>query len=312
MQQELYIGVDLGGTNSKVALVTAAGEILEKCSTPTNLPRPAEAICDDIAARCKALAQSRTVRGIGVGCPGTISGNRVLYSNNLDWHNFAMGDYLAQKIGLPVVLGNDANVAALGEALAGCAKGAESAVIVTLGTGVGSGVVLQGRLLTGYTGAGAELGHTVLCDAPDAPLCTCGRRGCFETYASATALIRITKATARQNPKSLLAQADVINGKTAFDAAAAGDAAAKEVCSRYIHYLAVGLANIINTFYPQVIGLSGGVANQGEKLLVPLREAVRPMIFGGDAASRGIQIVSCTLGYQAGMIGAALLAKQQK
>lgn len=140
-----YLGVDLGGTNIKAALVDADGAIIKEASTPTKLPRPAEAVCDDIAALCNQLAQGQLVAGIGVGCPGTVDGGLVRYSNNLDWHDFAMGDYLRAKTGLPVALANDANAAALGEALAGCAKGAESAVIITLGTGVGGGVVLGGN-----------------------------------------------------------------------------------------------------------------------------------------------------------------------
>lgn len=152
----LYLGVDLGGTNIKAALVNSEGEILCEANTPTNLPRPAEAVCDDIAALCLQLAEGKDVAGVGVGCPGTVDGGTVLYSNNLDWHDFAMEEYLAQKTGLPVAVGNDANVAALGEALAGCAKGAQSTVVVTLGTGVGAGVVLDGKLLTGYTGAASK------------------------------------------------------------------------------------------------------------------------------------------------------------
>ena len=307
---DLYLGVDLGGTNIKAALVDAEGNILKESSVPTNLPRPAEAVCDDIAALCAALADGVRVHGIGVGCPGTVDGGVVRYSNNLNWHDFAMADYLQGKTGLSVRLANDANAAALGEALAGCAKGAESAVIVTLGTGVGGGVVLNGKLLTGYTGAASEPGHTVICDTPNAPLCTCGRRGCFEAYASATALIRMTRQTMDAHPESALhtvAANGTVNGRTAFDAAELGDAAAKQVVDDYIHYLAVGIANLINMFFPQVIGLSGGVANQGENLLRPLRAAVQPMIFGDKYAKKHTALTTCTLGYRAGVIGAALL-----
>lgn len=307
---DLYLGVDLGGTNIKAALVDAEGNILKESSVPTSLPRPAEAVCDDIAALCAALADGVRVHGIGVGCPGTVDGGVVRYSNNLNWHDFAMADYLQGKTGLPVRLANDANAAALGEALAGCAKGAESAVIVTLGTGVGGGVVLNGKLLTGYTGAASEPGHTVICDTPNAPLCTCGRRGCFETYASATALIRMTRQAMDAHPESALhtvAANGTVNGRTAFDAAELGDAAAKQVVDDYIHYLAVGIANLINMFFPQVIGLSGGVANQGENLLRPLRAAVQPMIFGDKYAKKHTALTTCTLGYRAGVIGAALL-----
>lgn len=237
------------------------------------------------------------------------------YSNNLGWHDFAMGDYLRAKTGLPVALANDANAAALGEALAGCAKGAESAVIITLGTGVGGGVVLGGKLLTGYTGAAAEPGHMVILDTPDAPRCTCGRPGCLESLASATALIRMTKEAMAAHPESALhgiaAQSGGVNGRTAFDAAARGDAAGKAVVEQYIHYLAVGVANMINIFFPEVIGLSGGVANQGENLLAPLRAAVGPMVFGNAYAQKHTRITTCTLGYRAGVIGAALLAKNQ-
>lgn len=311
-----YLGVDLGGTNIKAALVTESGEIVKEASTPTNLPRTGEEICDDIAALCGQLAQGEQVVGIGIGCPGTVDHGVVLYSNNLDWHDFAMADYLKAKTGMQVYIGNDANVAALGEALAGCAKGAESAVIVTLGTGVGGGVVLGGRLLTGYTGAAAEPGHTVILDTPDAPLCTCGRRGCFESFASATALIRMTKEARAAHPESLLntlaLTENAVTGRTAFDAATKGDAAAQEVVDRYTRYLAVGVANLINIFFPEVIGLSGGVANQGENLLAPLRAAVEPMVFGNAFAKKHTRITTCTLGYRAGVIGAALLAKQEE
>ncbi len=307
---DLYLGVDLGGTNIKAALVDAEGNILKESSVPTNLPRPAEAVCDDIVALCMALTDGVQVHGIGVGCPGTVDGGVVRYSNNLDWHDFAMADYLQGKTGLPVCLANDANAAALGEALVGCAKGAESAVIVTLGTGVGGGVVLNGKLLTGYTGAASEPGHTVICDTPNAPLCTCRRRGCFESYASATALIRMTRQAMDAHPESALhtvAANGTVNGRTAFDAAELGDAAAKQVVDNYIHYLAVGIANLINMFFPQVIGLSGGIANQGENLLRPLRVAVQPMIFGDEYAKKHTALTTCTLGYRAGVIGAALL-----
>lgn len=312
----LYLGVDLGGTNIKAALVEENGQILQERSVPTRLPRPAEAICDDIAALCRELAAGQPVGGIGVGCPGTVDGGVIRYSNNLDWHDFAMGPYLSAATGLPVRLANDANAAALGEALAGCAKGAQSAVILTLGTGVGGGVVLNGRLLTGYTGAAAEPGHMVISDDPAAPRCTCGRRGCLESLASATALIRMTCQAMDAHPESCLRrlaeQVGGVNGRTAFDAAALGDAAGQAVVERYVHHLAVGVANLINIFFPQVVGLSGGVANQGEVLLAPLRAAVQPMVFGAAFAQKHTTITTCTLGYRAGVIGAALLARGEE
>lgn len=304
-----YLGVDLGGTNIKAALVSEAGEILAEASRPTGLPRSAEAICDDIAELCRELqAQSEVpVEGLGVGCPGTVDGDMILYSNNLDWHDFNMGGYLKEKTGLPVCIANDANTAALGEALAGCAKGAHSAVILTLGTGVGGGVVLDGKLLTGYTGAAAEPGHTVI--DPNGPLCTCGRRGCLECYASATGLIRMTKEAMQSNPHSIMNRTGTVDGKTAFDAARQGDEAGRHVVDSYIHALAIGVANLTNVFFPEVVGLSGGVAKEGEGLLAPLREAVQPMLYGHAYARKHTRIVACTLGYKAGVIGAALLMR---
>ena len=203
-------------------------------------------------------------------------------------------------------------MAALAEALVGCAKGAQSAVIVTLGTGVGGGVVLDGKMLTGYTGAASELGHVVIRAGGEE--CTCGRRGCFEAYASATALIRETKRAMAAHPESRMHAAaeenGAVDGRTAFIAAQRGDAAAQAVVDRYLDDLACGVANIVNIFFPEVIALSGGVANQGDALLVPLRERVRALSYGSRYAVRHTCIELCTLGYRAGVIGAALLAKQ--
>ncbi len=312
----LYLGVDLGGTNIKAAVTDAGGHILHEASAPTCLPRTAEEVCGDIAALCQRLVREAAlpaaeIGAVGIGCPGTVDGaaGTVLYSNNLNWHNFAMGQFLTQALHLPVFLGNDANVAALGEAMAGCAKGAQSAVILTLGTGVGGGVILDGKMLTGYTGAASEPGHIVV--EPNGVLCTCGKRGCLETYASATALIRMTREAAQANPGSMLARGIApgdITGRTAFDFAQAGDTTAQAVVDRYIGYLAIGVSDLINLFFPEVVGFSGGIANQGEKLLAPLREAVEPMVFGHSYAQKKTRLVACTLGYHAGVIGAALLA----
>ena len=210
-------------------------------------------------------------------------------------------------------LANDANAAALGEVVAGCAKNVDSAVILTLGTGVGSGVVLNGKILTGYTGAASELGHMAIVNG--GALCSCGRRGCLEAYASATALIRMTQEAMSAHPESLLHtiahECGAVDGETAFIAKAQGDPVASTVIQQYIHYLSIGVANIINCFYPQVVALSGGIANQGEALLAPLRRAVEPQIFGGQYLRKHTKILCCTLGYRAGIIGAAMLSKSR-
>jgi len=312
----LYLGIDLGGTNIKVGLVTAGGEVVRTVSAPTDLPRSAEEVCGDMVRLCREVLDDagETAAAVGVGCPGTVDGEsgRVVYSNNLRWVDFPLRDYLSARLELPVTIGNDANVAAYGEAAAGCARGAESAVILTLGTGVGGGVILGGRLLTGFTGAASELGHMVTADGGEP--CTCGRKGCFETCASATALIRMTREAMAEHPESLLHTAALldggVSGRTAFDAAELGDETAGAVVRRYEHGLAVGIANIINIFFPEVVGLSGGVANQGEKLLVPLRAEVEPMVFGHAYAKKKTRLVGCTLGYRAGIIGGAMLARQ--
>ena len=188
-----YIGIDLGGTNIKGALVSETGEIAREVSRPTRVGLGAEAVCDGIAAVITELSSGvdRTLLGgVGLGCPGTVDDETgcVLYANNLGWKNFDLRAAVKSRTDFDLRIGNDANVAALAEALVGCAKGAQSAVIVTLGTGVGGGVVLDGKMLTGYTGAASELGHMVIRAGGEE--CTCGRRGCFEAYASATALIR--------------------------------------------------------------------------------------------------------------------------
>lgn len=312
----LYAGVDLGGTNIKVALVTAEGEILCEGSRPTRLPRPGREICADIAELVAELEDRSGRRGqvaaLGIGCPGSVDEhNTVVYANNLEWTNFPAGAILQELTGLPVAVGNDANVAALGEAMFGCAKGAQSAVIVTLGTGVGGGIIINGQMVTGFNGAASELGHMVV--EPGGVPCTCGQQGCLEMYASATGLVRMTREAMDAAPHSAMHQlaADQgVDGRLAFAAAAAGDEAARGVVDRYLHYLGMGLSNLINILFPEVVGLSGGVANQGEALLEPLRAIVEPAIYGHEMGGPRTRLVCCTLGYKAGVIGAAMLAKQ--
>ena len=309
------IGIDLGGTNIKGALVNEAGEILREESRPTRAALGAETVCDGIAAVITALAESTdAIGGVGIGCPGTVddASGRVVYAPNLGWRDFDLRAAVKERTGFALRLGNDANAAALAETLVGCAKGAQSAVIVTLGTGVGGGVVLGGRLLTGCTGTASEPGHMVIHSGGEK--CACGREGCFEAYASATALIRETKRAMAAQPQSLLhtvaKENGTVDGRTAFAAAQRGDAAARAVVERYTDDLACGLANLVNIFFPEVIALSGGIAEQGEALLVPLRERVRSLSYASDCAARHTRIERCTLGYRAGVIGAALLARQ--
>ena len=308
-----YIGIDLGGTNIKGALVNEQGEIVKQNTCPTHAEQGVEAVTETIAQMICDLAANETIDGVGLGCPGMVDdkNGKVVYACNLGWVDYDVRTALKELTGYDVRLVNDANAAALAEAVVGAAKGAESAVVVTLGTGVGGGVVIGGKLLTGYTGAASELGHMVI--VADGEDCACGRKGCFETYSSATALIRMTHEAMAKHPESAMHQIAVeqgVDGRTAFTAQQMGDMAGDEVIKKYVHYLSVGIANIVNIFFPEVIALSGGVANQGENLLVPLREKVGQQEYGAAYTAKHPRIVCCTLGNTAGMIGAAMFAKQ--
>ena len=294
-----YIGIDLGGTNIKGALVSAKGEILKEHSIPTRVDLGPEAVAGRIGQVIAQLSIGEdTVGGVGVGCPGTVddASGIVRFAANLNFVNFDLRSALRAHTALPIHLGNDANAAALGEALFGC----------------GRGVVLGGKLLTGYTGAASEIGHMVI--AENGEECTCGSRGCFEAYSSATALIRDTKRTMAAHPESLLhaiaAEQGGVDGRTAFLAKERGDEAGAQVVEDYIEHLACGLTNLVNIFFPEVLALSGGVANQGDALLLPLRERVRERSFGSRYAVSHTRIELCTLGYRAGVIGAAMLARE--
>lgn len=312
------IGIDLGGTNIKGALVSAQGDILKEYSIPTRVELGPDAVAarigEVIAQLCTGESDA-AVSGVGVGCPGTVDDESgiVRLAANLGFVNFDLRRALSAYTALPIHLGNDANVAALAEALFGVGHDAESTIVVTLGTGVGGGIVLGGKMLTGYTGAASELGHMVIVHGGEE--CTCGRRGCFEAYSSATALIRETKRAMAAHPESLLhavaAENGGVDGRTAFDAKARGDAVGAAVVDAYIDHLACGLANLVNIFFPEVIALSGGVANQGEALLAPLRKLVRERSFASRYAVKHTRLALCTLGYRAGVIGAAMLAQKE-
>ena len=301
-----YIGIDLGGTNIKGAVVNERGEIIRQSTCPTHAEQGAEAVTATIADMIRDLAKGEDIAGVGLGCPGT-----VVYACNLGWINYDVRGALKKMTGFSVRLVNDANAAALAEVVAGAAKGAQSAVMVTLGTGVGGGVVIGGKLLTGYTGAASELGHMTI--VADGEPCACGRRGCFEAYASATALIRMTREAMAKHPESAMhqiaAEQGSVDGRTAFTAQQMGDMAGDEVVRTYVHYLSVGIANIVNIFFPEVVALSGGIANQGENLLAPLRREVSQQEYGAAYTAKHPRIACCTLGNTAGMVGAAMFAK---
>lgn len=312
-----YLGVDLGGTNIACAVVTEEGKILGKASIPTALPDSAENIAGRIVTCCRMAVEKTDCRmeeiaAVGIGTPG-IANSRdgvVEYSCNLGFSNTPLSRLVGEPLGLPVYLENDANAAALGEYAAGCGKGAHSLIAITLGTGVGGGVVLEGKLLTGFNFAGAEIGHFVMHHGGEP--CGCGRKGCFEAYCSATALIRQTKRAMEKNPESLMWKVsptlEAVDGRTCFDAMAMGDEAAANVVKTYQEYLANGLGSIINIFQPEVLCVGGGICNQGETLLGPVRSLLDHEDYARNSARR-TKLVRAELGNDAGIIGAALLHK---
>ncbi len=308
------IGVDLGGTNIAVGLVDSSNYTLKiKKSVPTNAHREPEAIVDDMAKLCFELCEEENIsisdiESIGIASPGIANCETgvVEYANNLPFKNFPIADLLRERTGVKAIrIGNDANAAALGEAVAGAAKGTNTSIMVTLGTGVGGGIIINGKLLTGFNYTGAEIGHIVI--ERDGVPCTCGRRGCWERYSSATALIRMTEEKIeecrREGRDTIMFTASKISGRTGCDAMGRGDAAGKEVYDKYLAYLATGIANVINVFHPEVISLGGGVSNEGQSLIDDLLPLIRSKQGEGVESLTDIRIAK--LGNDAGIIGAA-------
>lgn len=308
-----YIGIDLGGTNIVAGVVDENYQIVAKASVKTDLPRPATEIAADMAQVSRDAAEKAgitvdQIEWVGIGTPGVANRDLgvVEYSSNLGFKNTPLVKYLKDALQKPVYIENDANAAAYGEFLAGAAKGSTNAVCITLGTGVGAGIIIDGKIYSGSNFGGGEIGHTVI--EVDGPLCTCGRRGCFEVFSSATGLIRMTKEALEEHPDSAMKDADHISGRTAFNYMRSGDAAAKEVVDKYIKYLAIGLANVINIFQPDVLCVGGGVCNEGDPLMLPVKEIVKREIYTKDSV-KNTEIVVAKLGNDAGIIGAAFLGE---
>ena len=311
------VGVDLGGTNIVSAVVDDEYKIIAKGHAPTNSGRSAEEIFDDMAGTIVSAVRSagltmEDIGSVGVGTPGSVNKAKGLieYANNLGFDKVPAYELLHSRTGIDrIYIDNDANCAALGEAVAGAGKGVKNFVAITLGTGVGSGIIVNGKLVTGVNYAAGEMGHMVIVAGGEQ--CTCGRCGCWEAYASATALIRDTKRAMKLDPYSKLwdiAEGDLnkVSGRTAFIGMDAGDAAARKVIKNYIFYLAEGITNIVNTFQPDMVCVGGGIGNQGESLLVPVRRLVAASRYSIHADVQ-TEIVSAKLGNDAGIIGAALL-----
>lgn len=312
---KFYVGIDLGGTNIKAGVVDENFNIVSKATCKTNLPRPAEDICADMAeVALKAVEKAgltlNDIESLGIGAPGTANSATgiIEYSNNLGFLNLPVVKLMKTHIQKPCYVENDANAAAYGEFVAGAAQGANDAVCITLGTGVGGGIIIDKKIYSGFNFAGAEIGHTVI--DPNGPECTCGRKGCFEVFSSATGLIRMTKEAMEYNKESLLwAESNKegkVSARTAFNAMRKGDAAAKAVVDKYIRYLACGITNTINIFQPDILCIGGGVCNEGDPLLIPLKELVEKEVYTKNSP-KNTEIVIAQLGNDAGIIGAAFL-----
>ncbi|HZJ78767.1 MAG TPA: ROK family protein [Clostridia bacterium] len=310
------VGVDLGGTNISAGVLDENYNIIGRGKIKTNAPRPAAQIFDDIATVVKMAVKEagvgiKDVKSVGVGTPGSVNketGN-IEFANNLEFNNVPAKGMLESKIGTTVYLDNDANCAALGEAVAGSGNGVSSFIAITLGTGVGSGIIIDGKIVNGINYAAGEMGHMVICI--DGEQCNCGRRGCWERYASATALIAQTKDAMRLNQDSVMwklvnENIDSVSGRIAFDAMKKGDEVGKRVVSQYIYYVATGLINIINALQPDIICVGGGIGNEKNFLLEPLRKHVERERYS-LYATKQTRLVSAQLGNDAGIIGAGLL-----
>ena len=315
------LGIDLGGTNIVAGVVDDNFKILATAKRKTDCPRPADAILDDMAAAALEAIESAGLKvedidAAGVGTPGAINpvDGIVCYANNLSFYDVPMAQMLKDRTGIDFYIENDANAAAYGEFVAGAGKGTKNFIMITLGTGVGGGIIVDGKIYSGSNYAGGELGHTVI--SMDGEMCSCGRQGCWEAYASATALIRQTKQAMIKYPDTIMWELcgkdiNAVNGLTAFDAMRKGDKAGKIVVDKYIEYIAVGIANNINIFQPEIICIGGGISKEGDNLIEPIKRYVE-----GDNYARSMkkkaEIKVAQLGNDAGIIGAAFICNLYK
>lgn len=314
-----YLGIDLGGMSIKAGLCDEEGNILVQESCPTVRDEDGDRITKDMAALCLRVLEKGGVRPedleyAGIASPGTNDSERgvIVYACTLPFLHYPIAEKLSALTGIKkIYIDNDANAAAKGEATFGAAKGYKDSVFLTIGTGVGGGIIVDGKILSGFNFAGAELGHTVIIH--NGKPCTCGRKGCLECYASATALMEQTREKMEQRKDSLMwklcdDKIENVDGRTAFDANRAGDEAAKEVVDTYIGYLACGVTNFINVFQPEVFSIGGGISNEKDALLEPLKKIVEVEQYSRNSDKKTI-IKIAELGNRAGIIGAASLGR---
>ncbi len=312
----MYVGIDLGGTGIKAGLVTPDCKILKTDHAPTEAHRPYQEIIRDMAELAKKVVldagyKLEDIQSVGIGSPGTADDKNgiLLYSCNLNFHNVPMVEEFQKHWNVPVFIGNDANCAALGEYEFLNDDTIDDFIAITLGTGIGGGVIINKKLYTGFNGAASEIGHFQV--VPDGVPCTCGRRGCWERYASVTALIRMTKEKMETCPDSSMHEEakreGKVSGRTAFLAAKSGDKAGQKVVDQYIKNIAEGITSVVNIFQPKKLVIGGAISKEGDYLLNPIREFVKEHSYVKQAPQTEISVAQ--LGNDAGIIGAAMLGK---
>ena len=311
----IVIGVDIGGGSIKGASITDKGKILDEFTIPMDRFKKPEItfgiLADTINEFIKSHKYDEEIAGVGLGVPGLIDKEKGIVSSSPNmpkWLNFNIVEFLSSKISLPIKIVNDASAAALGEAKFGSGKNHKYLIMLTLGTGVGGGIVFDGKLIDGNESCGAQLGHSVL--VLNGRKCGCGRKGCLEAYASASALVKLGAREARKNPNGIIARIAKENGcmnaKVLFDAEKEKDKVAEKIVKDYIMYLSEGILNICNMFRPDIVVLSGGVANQGESLISRIEKYVKDREYGYKNSPK-VEIKLAELGYNSGKIGAASL-----
>ncbi len=302
-------GVDIGGTTVKLGFFDVEGNLLDKWEIPTRKEENGSKILPDVADSIKAKIAEKNidkaeVAGVGVGAPGPIDAQGVVYkAANLGWDVFSVKDTLAALLDCPVMAGNDANVAALGEMWKGGGQGYKNVVAVTLGTGVGGGIIVEGKMLTGSVGAGGEIGHMHVEDA-ETEVCGCGNCGCLEQYTSATGIVRLAKRRLAKDDAASAIRKDQISAKTVFDAVKDGDAVAIEVAEQFGEYLGKGLASIAAVLNPEIFVIGGGVSKAGNVLFDYITPYFEKNVFHG---CKNAKFALATLGNDAGIYGAAKL-----
>ncbi len=315
-----WLGIDLGGTNIATGVVDENYKIVGTGKIKTNTGRSADEIADDMAKSVymaieDAKIDKSEIVAIGIGSPGAIDPQNgvVGFAANLGFNNVPLCKMLKDRTGFDFYIENDANAAAYGELIAGAGKGKKDFIAITLGTGVGGGIIIDGKIYSGFNHGGGELGHTVI--VHEGEQCTCGRRGCWEAYASATALIRQTKFAMIRDKRTAMWEIagtlENVNGRTAFDGMRKGDKTAAAVVDKYIEYVSEGIIDMINIFQPEVLCIGGGISKEGDNLLIPIRKYADERSFTRNFADR-TEIKIAQLGNDAGIIGAAFLCNLYK